>query len=91
MCLVILTFPISISAVFCRELRFPGVEPQGNILKSLHYVMLSKPWNLQAKRILGPQIMVKNYYGLASFSHFIHFFLTAHQSKAYGGIYIQGK
>ena len=43
MCLVILSFPISISAVFCRELRFPGVEPQENILKSLHYDMLSKP------------------------------------------------
>ena len=36
--------------------------------------MLSKPWDLQAKCILGPKIMVKNYYGLASFSHFIHFF-----------------
>ena len=71
---VLLISPSAISAVFCRELRFPGVEPQENILKSLHYVMLSKPRNLQAKCILGPQIMVKNYYGLASFSHFIHFF-----------------
>ena len=92
-CFVIFNFPtISISVVFCRELRFPGVEPWGYSLKLLHYVMLSKPWNLLAKHILGPKITVKSYSGLGSLFPISHIFssLLLIIVKPIEG-YIQGK